>query len=76
MEINAAKFRANCLKLLDEVYLTKDEIIIMKHGKPVAKLVAIENPDDKDPLIGGLAGVGKTCDDLTIPFEDEWELDQ
>ncbi len=75
MEINAAKFRANCLKLLDEVYLTKEEIIIMKHGKPVAKLVGIENPNDRDPLIGGLTEVGKTCADLTKPFDDEWELD-
>ncbi len=74
MKINAAKFRANCLKLLDEVYLTKEEIIIMKHGKPVAKLVGIENPNDKDPLIGSLTEVGKTCDDLTKPFDDEWEL--
>lgn len=75
MEINAAKFRANCLKLLDEVYLTKGEIIIMKHGKPVAKLVGIESPQDSDPLIGGLTGIGKTCADLTIPFDDEWDLD-
>ena len=75
MEINATKFRANCLKLIDEVYLTKEEIIIMKHGKPVAKLVGIENPNDRDSLIGGLIGVGKTCADLTKPFDDEWELD-
>ena len=75
MQINAAKFRAQCLKLLDEVQLTKNELIIMKHGKPVAKLVAFEESDAKDRLIGGLKGAGKTCADLTLPFEDEWDLD-
>ena len=75
MEINAAKFRANCLKLLDEVYLTKEDIIIMKHGKPIAKLVGIQSLDNVDPLIGGLTGVGKTCEDLTKPFDDDWDLE-
>lgn len=76
MEINAAKFRANCLKLLDKVHLTKDEVIILKHGRPVAKLVGIESSDVADPLIGGLANIGKTCDDLTESFEDEWDLEK
>jgi prevent-host-death family protein len=76
MEINAAKFRSNCLKLIDEVHLKKNEVIILKHGKPVAKLVGIENEPVKDPLLGALAGAGKTFGDLTVPFDDEWDADQ
>lgn len=74
MEINAAKFRSNCLKLIDEVHHKKNEIIIMKHGKPVAKLVGIGNENKSDPLIGAFLGVGKTCGDLTVPFDDEWDM--
>lgn len=37
MQISAAKFKANCLKLMDEVSKTNKEIIITKYGKPVAK---------------------------------------
>jgi prevent-host-death family protein len=75
MEINAAQFRANCLKLIDEVNLRQNEVIITKHGKPVAKLVGIKDKASVDPLIGTLAGAGKTCSDLTLPFDDEWDLE-
>ena len=36
--IKASEFKAECLKLMDEVAETGDEIIIVKNGKPVAKL--------------------------------------
>jgi prevent-host-death family protein len=50
--IPAAKFKAQCLALLDRV--TPEGIVITKHGKPVARLVAI----DAEPgaLIGSLKG--------------------
>ena len=41
MEINAAEFKAKCLKLLDEVAATHEPLVITKRGKPVAKLVPI-----------------------------------
>ena len=38
MEIAAGQFKAQCLQLMDQVKLTHEEIIITKHGRPVAKL--------------------------------------
>ena len=38
--IKASEFKAKCLKLMDEVAETGEEIIITKNGKPVAKLSA------------------------------------
>jgi prevent-host-death family protein len=49
-QIPAAKFKARCLALLDEV--DGDGIVITKHGKPVAKLVAVDN--EPAALIGSL----------------------
>ena len=40
--IAAGEFKAKCLKLMDEVQATGQEIIITKHGKPVAKLAPLE----------------------------------
>jgi len=50
--IAAAKFKAQCLSLLDNV--NPEGIVITKHGRPVARLV----PAGSDPaaLIGSLAG--------------------
>ena len=50
--IGAAKFKEQCLSLLDEV--TPEGILITKHGKPVAKLIPVsKNPGD---LIGCMKG--------------------
>lgn len=37
--IKASEFKAKCLKLMDEVQNTGDEIVITKNGKPISKLV-------------------------------------
>ena len=39
MRVSAAKFKATCLRLIDRVAATGEEVIITKHGAPVAKLV-------------------------------------
>ena len=77
MEVNAAEFRANCFKILDQVTLTHREVIITKRGKPVAKLVHFAQQIDKDPLLGSMEGLVETIGDLTEPVieHDAWELD-
>lgn len=50
--IPAAKFKEQCLALLDRV--GPDGIIITKHGKPVAKLIPIHT--DSARLIGSFKG--------------------
>jgi prevent-host-death family protein len=37
--LKASEFKARCLKLMDEVQKTGDEIVITKNGKPISKLV-------------------------------------
>lgn len=41
-KIAAGKFKAQCLKLMDEVNKKKFELVITKRGKPIAKLVSLE----------------------------------
>ena len=48
--VAAAKFKEQCLALLDEV--DAEGIVITKRGKPVAKLIAIAA--DSGSLIGSL----------------------
>ena len=45
-EISAAVFKAQCLTLMEDVRSTKCPLIITKRGKPVAKLVPIEEQTD------------------------------
>ena len=48
----AAKFKAQCLALLDRV--TPEGIVITKHGRPVAKLVPVSG--ESSGLIGRFKG--------------------
>jgi prevent-host-death family protein len=50
--VPAAKFKEQCLALLDRV--DPNGIIITKHGKPVAKLVPVHTDNAK--LIGSFKG--------------------
>ena len=50
--IGAARFKEQCLALLDK--LTPEGLIITKHGKPVARVVPY--PRSPEDLIGSLRG--------------------
>jgi prevent-host-death family protein len=45
--VAATEFKANCLRLMDEVAQQRRPIIITKRGKPVAKLVPVEEEADR-----------------------------
>jgi prevent-host-death family protein len=77
MDVSAAEFRKNLFQILGQVAETHKEVIITKRGKPVAKLVSFDEGEKKDPLLGALAGLGRTVGDLTEPVvdDDAWELD-
>jgi prevent-host-death family protein len=70
-EVPAAVFKAQCLTLMDDVRSTRRPLVITKRGKPVAKLVPIEEP--KDDFIGRLKGVFEVTGDLDADLADEWE---
>lgn len=73
-QVSAADFKANCLRLMDEVAQRRTPLVITKRGKPVAKLV----PADEKPLdpFGCMAGTVKIVGDITSPIEDvDWTAD-
>ncbi len=42
--IPATEFKQRCLALLDQVAETKSPLIVTKHGRPVARVVPIDEP--------------------------------
>jgi prevent-host-death family protein len=73
--VPAAEFKANCLRLMDEVAQQRRPIVITKRGKPVAKLVPVEQePTD---LFGYMAGSARICGDIISPIDDAgWTGDE
>ena len=68
--MKASEFKAKCLKLMDEVAESGEEIVITKNGKPVAKLAPHrERPKapfgrDRDKI--------KILGDIVSPMPAEW----
>ena len=71
--IKASEFKAKCLKLMDEVAESGEEIVITKNGRPTAKLVACrERPKT---LFGIDRGKLEILGDIISPIEVEWEAE-
>lgn len=72
--VAAGVFKAKCLELMDEVERTKEEIVVTKHGRPVAKLVPVAGV--RPPaLIGRAKGtVVRVADDAFAPTPELWNL--
>lgn len=69
--IQAGHFKAKCLQLMDEVEEKHISIIITKHGKPVAKLMPIE----ETPInyFGCLKDTVTIKKDIISPINVDWE---
>jgi len=63
--VGAARFKADCLRLIDEMSRDRQAVTITKRGKPVAILTPIEVKPTRS-LFGAMAGSVLRYDD---PFE-------
>jgi len=70
--IPAGTFKAQCLAIMDDVQAKRQAVVITKRGKPVAKLVPVE--EKKDEIFGFLKGKGKVVGDVVSPAmtPEEW----
>ena len=74
MQIPAGEFKSKCLKLMDQVRDTHEEIVVTKHGKPVVRIVPIDTEPAR-PLRGYLKGTVSTKGDIIAPTGENWEAD-
>ena len=72
--IKASEFKAKCLKLMDEVAESGQEIIITKNGRPVSKLAPYRKRPDT--FFGADKGKIKILGDIVSPLDIEWEANQ
>ncbi|MGB5103958.1 MAG: type II toxin-antitoxin system Phd/YefM family antitoxin [Steroidobacteraceae bacterium] len=70
MSIPAALFKAECLKLMDEVARTGRPIVITKHGKPVAQLAPV--PAEPGTYFGHMKGAARLKGDIVAPIDERW----
>ena len=69
-DVPAAQFKAECLKLMDQVEKTRRPIVITKHGRPVAQLVPVSG--EPGSLFGYMKGTVRIEGDIVAPIDEEW----
>ncbi len=70
LTVSASEFKAKCLQLMDLVDSKCIEVEITKHGRPIAKLVPIEEPEK---LFGCLRGSVTYHGSIIEPIDVDWE---
>jgi prevent-host-death family protein len=70
--VNASRFKAQCLSLLDEVAATGETIVVTKRGKPIAQVVPVEEP----PSLRGTVTYLVDDDELIKPIDEVWDVER
>ena len=73
--VPAGEFKANCLRLMDEVQETGMVIVVTKHRRPVVRVSPYR--EERPTLVGSCAGqlriIAGIDDEPAIP-PDDWEM--
>jgi len=71
--IKASEFKSKCLRLMNQVNETGEEIIVTKNGVPISKLVPFRAP------VSSLFGLHKkqlrSQDSLIEPVGEPWDVE-
>ena len=71
--MKASEFKAKCLKLMDEIADSGEEIVITKRGRPVSRLVPYrERPKS---LFGIHRDKMKIRGDIVAPIDVDWDAE-
>ena len=72
-EIATGEFKTKCLHLIDEVVKNREEVIITKHGQPLAKLVPLNG--QPSPLFGLMQSSATIHGNIITSTHETWEAD-
>lgn len=71
--MQAGKFKAECLRVMDAVQATGKEVVITKRRVPIVRLTPIKK--EKNSLFGAMRGTIHIKGDLIAPIGEKWDAD-
>jgi prevent-host-death family protein len=74
VKVGSADFKARCLELIDRVKESRAEIVVTRHGRPVARLVPCDDDPGRSP-VGSMAGTVLAFDAPFDPVPGAWDVD-
>jgi len=73
-QMRASAFKAQCLKVMNDVQATGEPVIVTKRGKPVVKVIPVK--PEKDDIFGFMAGKAEIVGDIESPVAPlkDWKI--
>jgi prevent-host-death family protein len=68
-QISVSRFKAECLRLLEEITQTGDELVITKRGRPLARVRSARQV----PELAGSIDFLVSDDELMAPVGQDWD---
>jgi len=74
--IPISRFKATCLRLLDDVNKTGQPLLVTRNGEPIALVSPPPPPPKTDSWLGSMRDKLKIVGDVVSPAsdEEEWEV--
>lgn len=71
----ASRFKAECLAILDQVWDMRVAYTITKHGRPIARVVPLDERNAGRPLMGSVRLIAEE-DEAYYSTGERWEMDE
>jgi prevent-host-death family protein len=70
----ASRFKAECLGILDQVERMRISVTVTKHGRPIARVVPLDDPDQPASLEGTVRLVAED-DEAYYATGERWDVE-
>ncbi|MFI4955683.1 MAG: type II toxin-antitoxin system Phd/YefM family antitoxin [Gammaproteobacteria bacterium] len=70
-----AKFKAECLREIEQVQQTGEPLIVTKRGKPIVKIIPILE-ENNEKHFGCLKDSLTIVGDITLPIDEIWDAEE
>lgn len=70
----ASRFKAECLAILDQVERMRISVVVTKHGRPIARVVPLDDGDQPADLKGSVRLVAED-DQAYYSTGERWDTD-
>jgi prevent-host-death family protein len=75
VEVSASDLKNAWHEFLDRVSRGRQEVVVTRYGKPIARLIPYQAPDEGGGIFGCLAGSVTVHGDIIVPVAETWEAD-
>jgi prevent-host-death family protein len=75
LEVSASDLKNSWHEFLAQVSQARQEIVVTRYGRPVAKLSPYDGSGDGGEIFGSLAGSVTVHGDIIAPVGEPWDAD-